>query len=128
MWLVGVTIRLLWAQCNPKMSRVYWRTKITLTWSTWTSTWQPRSGKDLVWKVWAKHGKHDSTWHLLIGDFYFEFSNFGSKMFNPFSYKLTCLALIFLRLMNEWIAAKIASLLTLLSSLSKIDTLIFFFA
>ena len=48
-------------------------------------------------------------------------------MVKPLSYIKGCLANEFWRLMNEWIAVKIACFLTLLSCLFRIDTLIFFF-
>ena len=79
------------------------------------STWKPRSGKDLAWKVWAKHGKHESTSHLVIEEFYFEFSIFGSKMFSPHSYKLRCLAHELIRSMLWVLCCQVANSYTLLS-------------
>ena len=58
----------------------------------------------------------------------FEFSHlFLYWMVIPLDYIKRCLAHENSRLIYEWIAAKIACFLTLLSSLSRIDTLIFFF-
>ena len=61
------------------------------------------------------------TCHLLIGEFYFEFSNFGSKMSSPLSYKLRCLAHELIRSILCY-AVKLLTLALSCLNLSRLDT------